>query len=342
MTIQAHHLIRSRWAALGAAVAVTLGAGGLVSVSATSPESVFVAITPTRALDTRIDVGFAQPLTTGVARELDVTGSIPIVGPTGAASTGSPVPDGATAVSLNVTAVRPSALGHIAVRPGGATGSPTTSNVNINSPSGVWPNAVTVEVGANGAINLFYFGNQPGATTEMLVDIVGYYVQGQGVTGPAGPAGPAGPTGPEGPAGPRGVSAWDAIPSGVMVTGEWTIDDVIDVSTPLGQKATGRALVELPAKAPVALTQDAVKMAEPSSADHSALCTGNVSAPTAPPGMVCVYWSGTTYGSSADLSAGLSTLTSQTFTVSVRSNSATSANIGREFGATGTWAYTAP
>ena len=46
--------LRTRWAAIGAAVAVTLGAGGLTMVSASgSPASRFVAITPERILDTR-------------------------------------------------------------------------------------------------------------------------------------------------------------------------------------------------------------------------------------------------------------------------------------------------
>ena len=44
-------LVRSRWAAIGAAVAVTLGAGGLISVGASNDTSSLVPITPTRVLD---------------------------------------------------------------------------------------------------------------------------------------------------------------------------------------------------------------------------------------------------------------------------------------------------
>jgi hypothetical protein len=193
-----HHLIRSRWAAIGAAVAVTLGAGGLMTASATSPQSVFVAINPTRILDTRFNVGLTGAFTTSTARELDVTGTITVVLPNGTTGTGTPVPDGATAIALNVTAVQPTALGHVAVRPGGATGEPTTSNININNPGGVWPNAVTVEIGANGNINLYYFGNTPNATTNMIVDIVGYYTTGQGTPGPKGDKGDKGDPGPAG------------------------------------------------------------------------------------------------------------------------------------------------
>ena len=49
-------IARSRWAAIGAAVAVSLGTGGLLTASATVSEgerAIFVPITPCRLLDTR-------------------------------------------------------------------------------------------------------------------------------------------------------------------------------------------------------------------------------------------------------------------------------------------------
>src|SRR5690606_3573396 len=112
--------------------------------------SVFVAVTPTRVLDTRLDIGLDGPLVTEVARELDVTGDIAIVAPGDVESTGDPVPDGATAIVANITAVFPTDIGYVSARPGGATGTPTTSNINISTAGGVWPNSVTVEVGSNG------------------------------------------------------------------------------------------------------------------------------------------------------------------------------------------------
>ena len=47
--------IRTRWAAVGAAVAITLGAGGIGLVSATSPAGAvaYVPIEPCRLADTR-------------------------------------------------------------------------------------------------------------------------------------------------------------------------------------------------------------------------------------------------------------------------------------------------
>ncbi len=53
-------ITRSRWAAVGAAVAVTLGAGGIGLVSATSPADAvaYVPITPCRVADTRPQADF--------------------------------------------------------------------------------------------------------------------------------------------------------------------------------------------------------------------------------------------------------------------------------------------
>jgi len=83
-------LLRSRWAAVGAAVAVTLGGGTVWVASAATPTAPtsFVATDPTRVLDTREPsspiktLGFGSNVTLSLA---------------------SVVPAGALAVSLNVT-----------------------------------------------------------------------------------------------------------------------------------------------------------------------------------------------------------------------------------------------
>jgi YVTN family beta-propeller protein len=193
-------LMRSRWAAIGAAVAVSLGAGGIVAVNAASsvPSSV-VTIDPVRILDTRdpLNIGLPGPFVSATSQKLQVAG-------------GPGVPVGATGVLLNVTAVTPAAAGFVAIRPGNATGAPTTSSLNVRA-GDIIPNAVQVglpTVGANaGQIDITYdaFG-QTGPTTELLIDVVGYLVAGTNATGtgPTGPAGPAGATGPQGPAGQVG------------------------------------------------------------------------------------------------------------------------------------------
>ena len=190
---QRRGLWRSRWAAIGAAVAVTLGGGGMVAVNAASsaPSSV-VTIDPVRILDTRdpVNIGLPGPFVSAVSQKLKVTGGA--------------VPAGATGVLLNVTAVGPTANGFLSVRPGDASGAPSTSSLNFNAGS-VVPNSVQVglpTVGANaGQIDITYDAyGVAGPTTEVLIDVVGYMVAGgggaTGATGPSGPAGPAGVAGP--------------------------------------------------------------------------------------------------------------------------------------------------
>jgi hypothetical protein len=164
-------LWRSRWAAIGAAVAVSLGAGGLfVADAASSPASAVVTIDPVRILDTRTNVGLSGPFVSLTSRKLQVAGAV--------------VPAGATGVLLNVTVVAPSANGFLSVRPGDATGTPSTSSLNFTA-GDIVPNAVQVGLptsGANaGQIDITYdaFG-VPGPTTNVLIDAVGYMIEGGG------------------------------------------------------------------------------------------------------------------------------------------------------------------
>ncbi len=281
---QRPNLVRCRWAAIGAAAAVTIGAGGLYTVRADSPASSFIAITPVRVLDTRNGVGLTGPFVTAVARNLKVTGTVAIsTGPT-TSTTAIVVPEGASAVVMNVTAVSPTASGFVSVRPGNATGEPTTSNLNV-VPADIAPNSVTVELPTaanNGELNLYYLGNATGATTDLLIDLVGYYVAG----GVPGPAGPPGATGPAGPPGIRGLSAWDVIPSGTTLTGEAMFDSDHGPDT-----EPDRLYVSFGATAPVALTLTTVNFGTDDflGTDDDPTCTGTPLAPTAPSGKVCVY-----------------------------------------------------
>ena len=170
-------LWRSRWAAVGAAVAVSLGAGGLlVAQAAPAPSgSTVTNVSPVRILDTRdpVNVGLAGPFVSAVSQKLKVSGSI-------ATTTGvkTVVPEGATGVLLNVTPVSASADGFIAIRPGDATGRPSTSSLNFTTGS-ILPNAVQVALptsGANaGQIDITYDAyGVAGPTTDVLIDVVGY------------------------------------------------------------------------------------------------------------------------------------------------------------------------
>ncbi len=216
------NMMRTRWAAFGAAVAVTLGAGGLGLVSAVGSDghAVVVTIEPARILDTRDGLGLSGRVANGVPVELQVTGEVPTS--SGAATV---VPVDAVAALVNVTVVLPDSGGYLSLRPGGATGTPVTSTVNFSAGS-VEPNAATVDLGPGGTIQVFVGTAMPGGSADVLIDVVGYtighdhddryYTKAQvdaliadnpgpaGPAGPVGPVGPAGPAGPVGPVGPRG------------------------------------------------------------------------------------------------------------------------------------------
>jgi hypothetical protein len=170
------HGWRSRWAAIGAAVAVSLGAGGLMVASAApSDPSNFISVDPARILDTRTDVGLAGPFISGVAQRLPVTGPVPIQ-PAGAPATSAQVvPPGATAVVLNVTVIAPQTGGFLSIRPADATGAPAVSNINWAAGGATLANAVTVAMPTSGSfagqIEVFV----DGTVAQVLIDVAGYY-----------------------------------------------------------------------------------------------------------------------------------------------------------------------
>ncbi|MEO7571638.1 MAG: S8 family serine peptidase [Acidimicrobiales bacterium] len=79
------------------------------------------------------------------------------------------VPDDATAVVLNVTAVATTQTGFLTLYPTGST-RPTASSLNF-SPGQTLANHVTATLGSDGRFNLYnHFG-----TTHVVIDLVGYY-----------------------------------------------------------------------------------------------------------------------------------------------------------------------
>ncbi|HQZ33370.1 MAG TPA: hypothetical protein PK020_03045 [Ilumatobacteraceae bacterium] len=246
-------LWRSRWAAIGAAVAVTVGAGGIFAVQAAPslPSSV-VTVDPARILDTRdpLNVGLAGPFVSAVSQKLQVTGSV-------ATSTGTRivVPSGATGVLLNVTVVRPTAAGFVSIRPGDATGVPSTSSLNVFDAGAVVANAVQVGMpttGANaGQIDITFDAyGVAGPSTEMLIDVVGYMVPGGGEPGPKGDTGATGPVGSTGPAGETGAAgAPGADGNAVAVTFQSTVTSVsggVNVPAGVTNGSTVRFAADLP------------------------------------------------------------------------------------------------
>jgi hypothetical protein len=182
------HFARSRRLLAGVAVVSALVAAGVVTASVASPgrvlalpgatESTVVPVEPTRVLDTRYNIGVTGKLVSGTPKTFQVTGTINTWTEANKKSTRRVVvPAGATGVLLNVTAVSPTGVGHLSIRPGNATGVPATAGLNF-APGDVVANAVTVAVptaGANaGQIGLHYWSPVAGATMDVVIDIVGY------------------------------------------------------------------------------------------------------------------------------------------------------------------------
>lgn len=163
---------RSRWAAVGAAVAVSLGAGGIGLVNAdlgTGDRPVYVSLSePCRVVDTR-PASLVGPRSTPIGAA--ATFEIDIAGGSGNCTGDLAVPADALAVSLNVTAIDNTTQSHLRVFPGDAD-LPTTSNLNFGIGQTPIANKVDVGLSATGTIKIF---NRAGAT-NIAVDVFGYYV----------------------------------------------------------------------------------------------------------------------------------------------------------------------
>jgi hypothetical protein len=187
------------------------------ATSGSSSASSFVPVSPVRVVDTRSDLGLVS-LVAGVEQSVTIVGSL--------------VPLGATAVSLTVTAVDAGAAGFVSVRAGDATGVPSTSNLNVER-GGTIANSVVVKLPTvgdhTGKIKvLFDAMGATTASTDVLIDVVGYYElasTGAGATGPAGAKGDTGATGPAGAKGDTGASGSGAITEQLVCDG--TDADVI-------------------------------------------------------------------------------------------------------------------
>jgi hypothetical protein len=168
--------------ALSAGVAVTFGAEGLVEVNAVSSNpSAFVAITPTRILETRTDVGLAGPFVSGASQTLQVTGTVPTQPPANVAPVKTEeVPAAASSVVVvvvvfNVSVVSPATKGFLSTHPGDASGTPATSNINWAAGGANIANAVTTQLPASHTINIFVNGT----VGRVLIDVAGYYIAGE-------------------------------------------------------------------------------------------------------------------------------------------------------------------
>jgi len=256
----------AHWA-IGGAIAVSLGLGGvltMVNAGGAGQASTLVPITPCRLVDTRADqtVGTRNSaLGAGEVADFAVWGT----------NGNCTIPATATGIASNITSVNGTSASYLTIYPGDAA-RPLSSNLNWTAASAPTPNQVTVGLSATGGIKAF---NNAG-TVDVVIDIVGYYVASAG-----------GAQGPAGPAGPAGASLLNSkIPSGTTITAfeayEW-----------MGQLNGSKSFtVHFPAKAPAVLNDATVNFSNTFTAntpENDATCTGTFAAPTAPAGKVCLY-----------------------------------------------------
>jgi hypothetical protein len=202
-------LERSRWAAVGAAVAVTIGAGGMLQAKAAGNDStspaVFVATTPCRLMDTRPAPDAIGPRSTPLSADDTYTTSV--TGSRGRCT----IPSDATTLVMNVTAVNQNAPSFLTVYAAG-TERPVTSSLNWDGGSGTTANAVTANISASGEMSFYNMDGQ----VDVIADVVGYYTSAPldgfytkaqidaMISANPGAVGPKGDTGEQGDVGPAG------------------------------------------------------------------------------------------------------------------------------------------
>ena len=165
--LQSGDVSRARWAAVGAAVAVSLGVGGIAVTNAavsTGERTAFIPITPCRLFDTRPSNPQIGPRATALAAHEVFTAQV-----TGA-NGNCTIPADASAVAMNVTTVDGTGASFLTIWPADV-GQPQASSLNWVPGSPPTPNKVDVKLSATGSISLY---NDVG-TVNVLADVVGYY-----------------------------------------------------------------------------------------------------------------------------------------------------------------------
>ena len=159
---------RLRWSAIGAVAMVVcgvVGLGGSTSATVGSGErTVFVPITPCRLLDTRAgsdNVG---------QRQAPIRNNETFVTAVRGANGNCNLPPGAVGVSMNVTAVDPSASSFLVVYPSDGVRGPG-SNLNWTARQAPVPNAVTTKLSSDGKVAFYNLSGN----VDIIADVNGYY-----------------------------------------------------------------------------------------------------------------------------------------------------------------------
>jgi hypothetical protein len=123
----------------------------------------YVALNPSRLLDTRNGAGLSGPFGSHAARTFQVTGQ-------------GGVPSNATAVTGNLTVTAQTSNGYLFIGPN-ATDNPTSSTLNFPVADDR-ANGVTVALGSGGSLSVTFVAPGPGPTADVIFDVTGYFVPG--------------------------------------------------------------------------------------------------------------------------------------------------------------------
>lgn len=160
-------MTRTRWAAIGAAIAVAVGSGGLMAASAevsSGEKPVFVSITPCRVADTR-PTETVGPRNTPLGS--DETYTLEIHGSHGNCA----IPADAVGIAVNVTAVFPTGASFFTLFPADAPSRPLSANLNFVGGQDPVSNSASIRLSADGRVSIYNLAG----SVHFTLDITGYY-----------------------------------------------------------------------------------------------------------------------------------------------------------------------
>jgi len=179
-------LTRIRSTAATAVAGMALAALGMVAASVISAPpasaytdgsgSTFTPVAPCRVLDTRSTPGGPSPLGPGVSRDVQVAGTGANFAAQGGVDGGCAVPDGVAAVEVTITSVQSTGAGFVRAWPAGLD-EPNATVLNYSTGRNI-SNTAAVPLAAGGTLDLRL--RNAGATTHLIVDVLGYYDPGFG------------------------------------------------------------------------------------------------------------------------------------------------------------------
>ncbi len=159
--------------ALGSADYIIDIVGYFTPASATPKGGRYYSVSPVRAYDSRLALPAPGALTTGSVRTVSVADGRDSGGAVAAGQSGV-VPTGAAAVVFGATVANTEAAGFLSVNPGSTPDAQTTATSTMNWPGSdyVRANGSVVGIDTSRTVKLAVGG---GASTDVIVDVVGYY-----------------------------------------------------------------------------------------------------------------------------------------------------------------------